>query len=154
MIRVFFTDEDPVIAARNLCDIHVSNPDERVLQILQDRKQYADDAVSSWAWKSLSNWVWLCMHTMAQDLERIYRGLSIETPSIYYAHEYERFAGDLWAWGRRPKIQDKNLTKFPSPIYQQIGLRPDETWRIFYFLENRADASWTRRKPPQWFVTC
>lgn len=155
MIRLFFTDCDPAIAAQNLCDADLCNPDARMLHVLCGHT--CDSEVTTWVRESMDNWIWVRDHIVAQHAERLFRDLFIPADKDAYQFAFNRASLRGWIHGRKPTAHIPNwgLTPFPRSIPEkyQWPLDDVEAWRLYYFNERKSDASWTRRTPPQWFVT-
>lgn len=156
MMWIFFTDEDPVVAAQSLCDGHLMCPDERLLYILAGSSTLSGHPLSAWVRESPANWQWLLHHLIAKQAEHEWRGLDTTAPAFEYLVKFNAVVPRLCratpATVTAPLLVGER-TGFPRIMPK--GYRwPDscvEAWRLFYFNENQS-GEWSRRTPPQWFV--
>lgn len=153
---IFFINEDPVVAAQNLCDEHLMQPDERLLYLLACPNILSDHPLSVWIRESPANWRWLLHHLIAKQAEHDWRGLDTTVPAFEYLVKFRVFMPKLYqavsATVTAPLLAG-DITDFPRIMPKEYRWPDDctEAWRLFYFNENQS-SEWTRRTPPQWFV--
>jgi len=155
-MQIFFTDEDPVVAAQDLCDEHLMQPDDRLLKLLANTDILSDHPLTAWIRESPANWQWLLHHIIAQEAEREWRGLDTTEVALQYLVQFRKIMPVLCravpATVASPLLIGER-TDFPRAM-PRVYRWPDdsvEAWRLFYFSENQS-GEWSRRTPPQWFV--
>jgi hypothetical protein len=97
-----------------------------------------------WAGRSLSNWLWLQRLALALNDEYRYRYQKTVD------HKSATIVRDLLP----PRIEDLGLTEFAQVMPEQYRVPGDAVlaYRRFYIGEKARFATWTRRRPPGWFV--
>ncbi len=97
-----------------------------------------------WAGRSLSNWLWLQRLTLALNDEYRYR----------YRKTVDHKSAAIVRQLPLPCIDDLGLTEFAQVMPEQYRVPGDGVlaYRRFYIAEKAHFASWTRRRPPRWFV--
>lgn len=150
--QIFFVERKPADAAKCMCDSILIDPDARLLEmVLSPTRHPFVGPLVEWVRKSHANWRWLHEYVWAQELERHWRGLDLITSD--YAFRY---------YGRGEKPENPNSflpeyenSEFPRSVPEKYHWPENvvEAWRLYYFDTYHQDATWTRRTPPQWFVT-
>lgn len=162
-MNIFFLDQDPAVAARYACDAHVCKMVLESAQIMSTVHWIADCSVAEaaygrsliyapthpshpsvlWAARSSSNWRWLREHCLALSDERLWRF------PHYNHHNSTAVAFHM----PEPDLPDLGLTEFavgfvPRHLYPAD---PVQAYRLYYMLEKRHLARWTRRDAPAWW---
>jgi hypothetical protein len=176
-MNIFVTNEDPVLAARDLCDKHVrskmqiegaimlahafpqevlnhpSTPKTKTGKPRKSGKGYAKHQCSIWARESKENFMWLVNHTLEQFNERMYR----------WPDSAEHFTKEFIVWCSRnlhnTTIEKTSLTPFTVAISQDCECRkiPDfESLNTIakyraYIIYDKDFATWTKREAPTWY---
>jgi len=97
-----------------------------------------------WAGKSLANWMWLRNLTLLLNKEYLYRfGGTVNHKSAEVARQLST-----------PPLSDSGLTDFAQamPLKYRVQGNPVQAYRNFYIGEKSRFATWTRRRPPKWFM--
>jgi hypothetical protein len=176
-MNIFVTNEDPVLAARDLCDKHVrskmqiegaimlahafpqevlnhpSTPKTKTGNPRKSGKGYAKHQCSIWARESKENFMWLVNHTLEQFNERMYR----------WPNSTEHFTKEFIVWCsnnlHNTTIQKTSLTPFTVAISSDCECRKiadfdklDVTAQYrAYIMYDKDFAVWTKRNPPFWY---
>ena len=179
-MNIFVTDEDPVLAARDLCDKHVrskmqiegaimlahafpqevlnhpSTPKTKSGKSRRSGKGYSRHQCSIWARESKENFLWLVNHTLEQFTERMYR----------WPASNEHFTKEFIVWcGKNihnTSIEKNSLTPFAVAISEDCvcrkvilnfeSLSTIDKYRA-YIIYDKDFAIWTRRSVPSWYHT-
>ena len=177
-MNIFVTDEDPVLAARDLCDKHVrskmqiegaimlahafpqevldhpSTPKTKTGKSRKSGKGYSKHQCSIWARESKDNFMWLTNHTLEQFSERMYR----------WPNSTEHFTKDFIVWCSKnlhnTTIQKSSLTPFAVAISDDCicrkiipnfnNLSVVDQYRA-YIIYDKDFATWTKRESPNWY---
>jgi hypothetical protein len=177
-MNIFVTNEDPVLAARDLCDKHVrskmqiegaimlahafpqeildhpSTPRTKTGKPRRSGKGYSKHQCSIWARESKDNFMWLTNHTLEQFSERMYR----------WPNSTEHFTKDFIVWCSKnlhnTTIQKSSLTPFAVAISDDCTCRkiiPNfnnlsvvDQYRA-YIIYDKDFATWTKRESPNWY---
>jgi hypothetical protein len=177
-MNIFVTNEDPVLAARDLCDKHVrskmqiegaimlahafpqeildhpSTPRTKTGKPRRSGKGYSKHQCSIWARESKDNFMWLVNHTLEQFEERMYR----------WPNSTEHFTKDFIVWCSKnlhnTTIQKSSLTPFAVAISDDCTCRkiiPNfnnlsvvDQYRA-YIIYDKDFATWTKRESPNWY---
>lgn len=177
-MNIFITNEDPVLAARDLCDKHCrskmqiegaimlahafpqyvldhpSTPKTKSGSNRRAGKGYSRHQCSIWARESKENFLWLVNHTLEQFNERMYR----------WPNSAEHFTKEFIVWcGKNIHntiIEKVCITPFAIAIGKDTicrGIVPDfnelsviEQYRS-YIIYDKPFADWTRREAPSWY---
>jgi len=153
-MNIFVVDEDPVIAARQLCDKHVVKMILETAQMLCTvahehgfdapyRKTHPKHPCTLWAGKTGDNWSWLLQHGLAMCAE--------------YTRRYGRVhkSEEVIMWCARLPIQfagARHLTPFAQAMPEQY--RNDcavTAYRAYYHGEKANFATW-KSEVPQWWT--
>jgi hypothetical protein len=154
-MNIFVLDRDPAVAARSLCDKHVSKMVLETAQIMSTvvrQRGVDDDALyrpthqrhpcTVWAGETSDNFLWLALHGLAMSEEYTYR------------------------YGRRHKSQDvieraathigvfPSMGQTPHPMAMPDSYKgpcPVQAYRDYYHGEKQYMASWKTRPAPQWW---
>ena len=163
-MNIFATDENPIIAARNLCDKHINKMIVESAQMLangfslerlaQDdvpRNQkgeprthgYPKHPCTLWAAKSAANWTWLIDHGLAMADEYTQR----------YGRTHKSEAVIKWCRNLPIKFPAAQLTPFAQAMPAQYKNEcPVTAYRAYYHGEKAAIATW-KSEVPQWWTT-
>ena len=177
-MNIFVTDDDPVIAARELCDQHVrskmqiegaimlahafdqevlNHPDTPRSKSGNPRKSgrgYYNHQCSIWARESKDNFKWLVDHTLEMFDERLYR----------WPGSNEHFTKTFIEWcGNNidnTNISKTSLTPYAVAISDDCDCRKQyadfdslptiEQYRS-YIKYDKPFATWTQRSQPDWY---
>lgn len=162
-MNIFFLDPDPAVAARHACDAHVCKMVLESAQIMSTVHWIADCSRAErlyggsqiyapthpthpsvlWAARSLSNWRWLRRHCLALSGERLRR----------FPH-YNRHRSTAVAYHMpEPDLPDLGLTAFAVGFRSELEYPDDavQAYRLYYMMEKRHLARWTRRGAPAWW---
>lgn len=177
-MNIFVTNEDPVLAARDLCDKHVrskmqiegaimlahafpqevldhpSTPKTKTGRSRKSGKGYSKHQCSIWARESKDNFMWLTNHTLEQFSERMYR----------WPNSTEHFTKDFIVWCSKnlhnTTIQKSSLTPFAVAISDDCicrkiipnfnNLSVVDQYRA-YIIYDKDFATWTKRESPNWY---
>ena len=153
-MNIFVVDEDPEIAARQLCDKHVVKMILETAQMLCTvahqhghpapyRVSHPKHPCTLWAGKSPENWSWLIAHglAMAEEYTRRY-GRTHKSEAVI-------------KWCARLPIQfgaSPGLTPFAQAMPEQYKNECAVTaYRAYYHGEKAAFATW-KSEVPQWWT--
>jgi hypothetical protein len=157
-MNVFVLDEDPVKAARILCNSHVCKMLIESAQLLSNawpknlspyKHTHFGHPCSKWTRASLYNYKWLLVHAMT----------ICEEYTIRYGRKHltESRAIDKLLDMGMPDLPNIGLTPFVRAIKepwrtQTIDLSITEAYRIYYIGDKSHFAKWApRAKPPEWW---
>lgn len=148
-MNIFVLDEDPVIAARYLCDKHVVKMIVESFQLLSTVQRKCGNANEKlyksthekhpcviWLLKSKANYRWLVRHVDAMHIE--------------YKNRYEKFHSSytqLWTLVNQPPLclPDIGLTEFVLAMPDKYkSLNVVESYRKYYICEKLKFARWTQ----------
>lgn len=176
-MNIFCTNEDPVLAARDLCDKHVrskmqiegaimlahafpqdvlnhpSTPRTKSGKTRKSGKGYFNHQCSIWARETQDNFMWLVEHTLEQFTERMYR----------WPKSIEHFTKEFIVWCSKnihnSSITKTGLTPFAIAINADCNCRKlkdfdtlsaVDQYRL-YIKHDKPFATWTRREHPEWY---
>lgn len=176
-MNIFFTDEHPTIAARNLCDDHVVSQFKESIQMLvaaallrgadpnamplttsgrPHRGGYKHHPCTRWASENPANWNWLCDHALAIGAE--FRMRFDNDTSILHDQI------SLLACSRDTILshfdEEWGMTEPARALNQSIGENLDllgddlttvEAYRLYYQRDKRSFAEWKYSRAPDWF---
>lgn len=170
-MNIFFVDQDPVIAAKSLVDMHVNKMVTETAQILSNcyslerlaepdcprnysgnprRHSYPHHPCCKWPQKSKANFDWTVAHGLALEEERLYRGMNPSFPAKFIK----------WCKDNPPHFNQAEMTE-PAQAFGEANqhLRskdPVEGYRLYYNVAKRAQETlkkvWTRRGAPYWWL--
>ena len=177
-MNIFVTDEDPVLAARDLCDKHVrskmqiegaimlahafpqeildhpSTPRTKTGKPRRSGKGYSKHQCSIWARESKDNFMWLVNHTLEQFEERMFR----------WPSSAEHFTKEFIVWCSKnlhnTTIEKTTLTPYAIAIGVDCicrtvipnfdSLTAVDQYRN-YIVYDKDFALWTKRESPSWY---
>jgi len=176
-MNIFVTNDDPVLAARDLCDQHVrskmqiegaimlahafsqdllnhpSTPRTQSGKPRKSGKGYAKHQCSIWARESKANFEWLADHTLEMFDERMYR----------WPGSNEHFTKTFITWCKQnihnTNIEQTALTPYAVAINADSNCRKltgfdqlsvVEQYRLF-IIHDKEFATWTERPKPDWY---
>ena len=176
-MNIFVTNDDPVLAARDLCDQHVrskmviesaimlahafpqelldhpSTPRTQSGKPRKSGKGYAKHQCSIWARETKSNFEWLVNHTLEMFTERMYR----------WPDSKEHFTKTFieWCGNNAHNITTTHLELTPYavaintdcncrklPGFDQLSVI--DQYRA-YIIYDKDFATWTTRQSPDWY---
>jgi hypothetical protein len=176
-MNIFITNEDPVLAARDLCDKHVrskmqiegaimlahafsqetlnhpSTPRTKTGNARKSGKGYSKHQCSIWARESKENFMWLVNHTLEQFNERMYR----------WSDSKEHFTKDFIVWCSK-NLHNTNIEKVSQTPFA-VAISPDckcrqtkdfdkldvVTQYRLYITHDKDFATWSKRDKPNWY---
>jgi len=178
-MNIFVTNDDPVLAARDLCDQHVrskmqiegaimlahafpqelldhpSTPRTQSGKPRKAGKGYAKHQCSIWARETKSNFEWLVDHTLEMFTERMYR----------WPGSKEHFTKTFIMWCKDNVhniiTTQTVLTPYAVAINESCNCRKlpgfnqlnvIEQYRA-YIINDKEFATWTLRNKPTWYHT-
>ena len=176
-MNIFVTNDDPVLAARDLCDKHVrskmqiegaimlahafpqevlnhpSTPRTKTGNPRKSGKGYSKHQCSIWTRESKENFMWLVDHTLEQFKERMYR----------WPSSSEHFTKEFIIWCSKnlhnTTIQETSRTPFTVAISADCECRKiidfDKLDIIAqyraYIMYDKNFATWIGRNTPSWY---
>jgi hypothetical protein len=176
-MNIFVTNEDPIVAAKELCDQHCrskmmiesaimlqncftneqlshpSCPRTKTNKIRKSGKGYAKHQCTLWVKESRDNFLWLVEHALEMFNERNYR----------WPSSPEHFTITFIKWCLQNKnntIHTKtNLTPFTIAINQDSVCRQLSNFNLLsvpeqyqaYIRHDKPFATWSIRPKPSWF---
>jgi len=175
-MNIFVLDEDPVLAARMLCDVHCNKMVLESAQMLANCfpleqlesldcprtktggvRKYAhyNHPSSKWVRESRSNMQWLLDHAFEIENERLRRGFN--------PHFIMGFLQWVKINFKKTKIPEKyTLSKFAVAIADHCECRKIENdfdslptvqkYRLYYIWDKQKIAKWKNGNCPQWFI--
>ena len=154
-MNIFVVDEDPQVAARQLCDKHVVKMILDSAQMLctvalehgyEDvpyKKAHPKHPCTLWAGKSAENWQWLITHGLAMAEEYTRR----------YGRQHKSEAVIRWCARLPVGFPEKELTPFAQAMPEQYKNECAVTaYRAYYHGEKAGFATW-KSEVPQWWKT-
>lgn len=155
-MNIFVLDENPVQAARDLCDKHVVKMTMESAQILSTvlaklgtdgplKSTHANHPCVIWAGENYSNYMWLLSHFTAQLEEYTRRYKKVHA----YAAHVELFAA------RRHSLMSGERTPFAQAMPEQY--RQEDAvaaYRAYYLGDKAYFAKWQHSKRPSWWPAC
>jgi hypothetical protein len=176
-MNIFVTNEDPVLAARDLCDKHcrskmqiesaimlahafnqevLNHPSTPRTQTGKPRKSgkgYFNHQCTAWVRESRANFDWLVAHAQEMFTERTFR----------WPDSNEHFTRTFIDWcaanAHNTNVPIKGLTPFAVAISSDSECRKlphfEELSTVdkyrAYIIHDKDFAIWTRRESPEWF---
>lgn len=176
-MNIFATNENPIIAAQELCDKHVrskmqiegaimlahafpqevldhpSTPKTKSGRSRKSGKGYAKHQCSIWARETQDNFMWLVEHTLEQFNERMFR----------WPSSAEHFTKDFIVWCSKnfanTTITQTGLTPFAIAINEDCDCRKLPNFESLstvdkyksYIVNDKPFAKWTKREQPIWY---
>jgi len=153
-MNIFVVDEDPVVAAQQLCDKHVVKMILETAQMLCTvaanhghktpyRKTHAKHPCTLWAGTSAGNWTWLLRHGLAMCAEYTRR----------YGRVHKSEEVIMWCSRLTMKFLGANLTPFAQAMPPQYHNDCAVTaYRAYYHGEKAKFATWKTEEPKWWRV--
>lgn len=172
-MNIFVTDENPEVAARNLCDAHCSKMVVETAQMLANcfyletlaspdcprsqkgnprKHSYSKHPCTIWATKTKSNMIWLIRHGLAMAEEKFFRT------------NKEHFSKQFIEWSlhniHKSPVPEGPLTEFAVAISQDQRCRTQadfenlsvvNKYREYYNYDKSRFAKWTKREAPNWY---
>ena len=173
-MNIFATNQDPIIAARELCDQHVRSkmmiesaimlqhcfenvileiaPRTKSGNIRKSGKGYASHPCSVWVRQSTANYMWLVDHTLEMFNERDYRWPGSEP---HFTHTFIKWCKNYSHLSNNHKGP---LTPFAVAINNESACQQIKNFTQLpvirqyqlYIQYDKEFATWTRRKKPKW----
>ena len=152
-MNIFVVDEDPEIAARQLCDKHVVKMILETAQMLCTvaasqghdtpyRATHAKHPCTLWAAKSADNWSWLLQHGLAMCSEYSRR----------YGRTHKSEQVIMWCARLMMTFPESNLTPFAQAMPHKYRNECAVTaYRAYYHGEKASIATW-KSEVPQWWT--
>jgi hypothetical protein len=176
-MNIFVTNDDPVLAARDLCDQHVkskmqiegaimlahafpqevldhpSTPRTKTGKPRRSGKGYAKHQCSIWARETKDNFMWLVDHTLEQFNERMVR----------LPNANEHFTREFIVWCKNnlhnTTMTKSGLTEYAIAISSDCDCRKLPNFESLstvdkyrsYIIHDKPFATWTNREKPVWF---
>lgn len=176
-MNIFVTNENPIIAAQELCDKHVrskmqiegaimlahafpqdvldhpSTPKTKTGKSRKSGKGYSKHQCSIWARETQDNFMWLVEHTLEQFNERMFR----------WPNSAEHFTKDFITWCSKnlhnTTITETGLTPFTIAISNDCICRKLTNFNDLstidkyrsYIINDKPFAQWTKRQSPNWY---
>lgn len=155
-MNIFVLDTDIRACARYHADRHVVKMILEGAQMLCTvlhqagqpapyRPTHTQHPCTRWAGESLTNWQWLKRLTLCLNDEYLYRYRKTDW------HQSALVVRDL----SPPPLPAKGLTPFAQAMPEQYRVSEDavQAYRNFYVHVKAPIATWTRRRPPRWFIS-
>lgn len=153
-MNIFVLSLDPVQAAKDLCNKHISKMCIETAQLLCTahspdvtpyKHTHYNHPCAIWTRNSLSNYQWLVEHGLAISSEFEKR----------YCKQHKSQLVIEWAAANKPNMPDKGLTQFAVAIAnKEWHVKNDvvSSYRCYYIAEKSAFARWAPRaiKPVWW----
>ncbi len=162
-MNIFVVDENPIDAARMLCDKHVVKMIVETAQILSTvaymrgvvyKELYAPTHIHhpcvSWAGETYANFFWLLVHGIGLSLEYTKRyDKTHKTDAVL--KKLDGVLIEIWP-GEDSNFDYEAHTPFVQcmPV-QYRGLSAIEAYRRFYKGEKSRFAKWKYTSPPEWW---
>jgi hypothetical protein len=156
-MNIFVLDDDIRQCARAHCDKHVVKMILEYTQILCTvcnlrgtktpyRSTHQNHPCVQWANFSKQNWLWLKKLTRALNTEYRYRYHRNKNHAAAIVAQKLSAPKDLPACG---------LTEFPQVMPSTFRVKHNSVlaYRSYYLGMKHSFATWTRRRPPSWWVT-
>jgi hypothetical protein len=178
-VNIFVTNEDPVIAAQELCDKHVRSkmqiesaimlqncftneqlqdpkcPRTKTGKVRKAGKGYAKHQCTLWAMESRANFMWLVENALEMFDERDYR----------WPDSNPHFTKEFIVWCKQNKDKTIHTNNKSTPFTVAIAKDTEcrkikdfdklpviEQYRQ-YIIKDKPFASWTKRAQPFWYTT-
>ena len=157
-MNIFYTDSDPFIAARNLCDKHVPKMILESTQMLctahhetgcgeawMYKSAYKNHPSTVWARSGTENYLYLLEHAFGISFEYFKR--------FHKKHACLKVLQQLKQHGL-PRIDFQGATMPPQamPDHYKVERRPILAYRRYYWGEKRRFAKWERgTTAPSWW---
>lgn len=168
-MNIFVTDENPEVAARNLCDKHVHKMIVESAQMLSAawwvldsgspgpfsyKVTHKNHPCTKWVRESDGNYLWLGRHAMEMCKEYTRRYKKI--------HKTEALIDALWKHPPRniPNYGKNITTDFAHCYYGKdlvghfmchVPNNAVQSYRNFYKLDKKRFAKWNHSKQPSWW---
>lgn len=163
-MNIFAIYEDPVLAAKHLCDRHVvkmtlesaqllCNAHWKMSSVINDipykalPKPYEYNPTVPWTYKNLGNYDWLIEHSVALCAEY--------TARYNKVHKCQEVIE--WCQKNKPtRLQEGDRTAFAIAIKEHLRQKciisndPIQSYRRYYVLDKHKFATWKRNKPDWW----
>jgi hypothetical protein len=161
-MNIFAVDEDPFVAAEQLCDKHVVKMIVEGCQMLSTvhrlsashivyapvelyKQSFVNHPCTIWARQTTSNYMWLAQHTheLSNEYTRRYG-------RIHKAHDMTR-----WFITFKPsQVPIGYLTPFAQAMPEQYKVQGDgvTAYRNYYIGAKSKIAKWKYTNPPDWYV--
>lgn len=173
-MNIFATNQDPIIAARELCDQHVRSKmmiesaimlqhcfDDNTLRgapytksgkARKSGKGYANHPCSVWVRKTKANYMWLVDHALEMFNERDYRWPG---SPFHFTHTFIDWCKKS---AHLSNVSKGPLTPFAIAINEQSACRQIKNFHKLtairqyqlYIQHDKEFATWTKRKKPSW----
>jgi hypothetical protein len=160
-MNIFVVDNDPIVAAKMLCDSHVCKmilegcqmlSTVHSLDIVQDNKIklykpcFHNHPCTIWARASKSNYYWLANHTFE---------LTNEYSSRYYGKIHKSTDMAYWFTKNAPSnLPNTICTDFAQAMPEQYKNVDGVTaYRAYYLGEKAKFAKWKLGNEPMWFTS-
>jgi len=152
-MNIFVVDEDPEVAARQLCDKHVVKMILETAQMMCTvahgygysppyKKTHPKHPCTLWAAKSADNWSWLIRHGLAMCAEYTRR----------YGRIHKSEEVIMWCAGLKMGFTESGLTPFAQAMPEQYRNEcPVTAHRAYYHGEKAGFATW-KSEVPQWWT--
>jgi|DEB0MinimDraft_4_1074332.scaffolds.fasta_scaffold84163_2 hypothetical protein len=157
-MNIFFIDEDPKVAARMVCDKHVTKMVLESVQMLSTAhaegeapygciKSHINHPCTKWARASRGNYQWLTDHVVEMCKEY--------TRRYHKVHKMEEAA--RWLNTNEPTELDSfsdALTEKPQCMPEHCKVKGNAVgaYRKYYLKEKSYFAKWKWSSTPEWFV--
>jgi hypothetical protein len=167
-MNIFAVNENPELAARDLCDQHVCKMPVECLQMMVNPFLLAGHPIrtktikgtdykighlnhpsSLWVRKSLNNWSWIETHAheLCDEYQRRYGKVHYSTSLLLELSEIVYDNGGIPGW----TFEYSHTTTLPQCMPEQYK-RPDavEAYRTLYAQEKIKFARWRYSSRPEW----
>jgi hypothetical protein len=153
-MNIFFTDTDPVVAAKNLCDLHVHKVGilesaQLLCNLFENapyRKTHVNHPCTRWLWESPANVSWLICHAKAASIEYTarYGKVHKSTEVIQWVESMHQESFDTIT-PPALAMPDECKVHLADPIASAVA-----SYRKYYQTNKAKIATWKTR-PPEWF---
>lgn len=159
-MNIFILDEDPIVAASYLADVHVRKMLIESAQMLANgfslyalvdapltqkgtvrRHSYVHHPCSKWAIQTSANFCWLLDHALAicEEYQKRFNGKHFTAEFIHW----------VWYNVHKSNVPDGELTPFAEAMPDRIpGLTTVERYRLYYCTDKRSLLHWTNVPVP------
>lgn len=160
-MNIFAVHENPIIAARSLCDKHVVKMIVEGCQMLSTihrlgashivhapvelyKQSFANHPCTIWARETIENYFWLAYHTNELSVEYTER----------YNREHKAHQMTKWFLKVPPmKIPYGDLTPFAQAMPDKYKNSDSvQAYRDYYIHEKSRFAKWKFTEPPEWYT--
>lgn len=152
-MNIFATDQDPIAAAKNLCDKHVVKMILESGQMLCSafpkgvapyKHAHFSHPCTIWCRQTTQNYEWLLEHAFAMCEEYTER----------YGKVHKTEAVLQWLKENKPELSNTGLMPFPQAMPDKYkGPDSIEAYRKYYIFEKSRFAVWKNNsKIPQWYL--